>query len=181
VEEVKLAWTPRIDDAANRYYAFAMGSYIAEFARGQEDLLTDYARDYVDQFRNSTPQDFLLAAAISAEMYDDFGPLMERNDLFVCPTATTTRVKADFNSLHDSIEINGKKVASDLSIALCHQFNMLSRCPVLAVPSGTASNGVPTGVQLVGQTYDDEKVFRAGAALEAVHSPFRDAASRPAL
>jgi amidase len=114
-------------------------------------------------------------------MYDDFGPLMERNDVFVCPTATTTRVKADFNDLHDRLEIDGKEVESDLSIALCHQFNMLSRCPVLAVPSGTASNGVPTGVQLVGRTYDDEKVFRAGAALEAARPPFRDAKNRPAL
>jgi amidase len=181
VEEVKLGWTPRIDDAANRYYAFAVGSYIEETARGKEDLLTDYARDSVEQWRKATPNDFLEAAAVCAEMYDDFGPLMERNDVFVCPTATTTRVKADHNDLHDSIEIDGKPVESDLGIALCHQFNMLSRCPVLAVPSGTASNGVPTGVQLVGPTYDDEKVFRAGAALEAVRPPFRDAESRPAL
>jgi Asp-tRNA(Asn)/Glu-tRNA(Gln) amidotransferase A subunit family amidase len=58
---------------------------------------------------------------------------------------------------------------------------MLSRCPVLAVPSGTAENGVPTGVQLVGRTYDDETVFRAGAALETARPRFRDAANRPAL
>lgn len=45
-------------------------------------------------------------------------------------------------------------------------FNILSRCPVLAVPSGWASNGVPTGVQIVGRTYDDTTVFRIGAALE---------------
>jgi amidase len=115
------------------------------------------------------------------EMYDDFGPLMERNDLFVCPTATTTRLKADFNYLHDTLEIGGKPIEPELGVAMCHQFNMLSRCPVLAVPSGTADNGVPTGVQLVGRSYDDESVFRAGAALEAARPRFRDAASRPAL
>jgi len=114
-------------------------------------------------------------------MYDEFGPLMERNDLFVCPTTTTTRVPADFNYLHDGIEVNGKAIEPELSIAMCHQFNMLSRCPVLSVPSGLAENGVPTGVQLVGRTYDDEAVFRAGAALEAARPRFRDAASRPAL
>jgi aspartyl-tRNA(Asn)/glutamyl-tRNA(Gln) amidotransferase subunit A len=47
-------------------------------------------------------------------------------------------------------------------------FNVLSPCPVLAVPSGTASNGVPTGVQIVGRTYDDAAAFRVGAALERV-------------
>ena len=47
-------------------------------------------------------------------------------------------------------------------------FNVLSQCPVLAVPSGTASNGVPTGVQIVARTYDDVSAFRIGAALERV-------------
>ena len=47
-------------------------------------------------------------------------------------------------------------------------FNIMSRCPVLAVPSGIGARGAPTGVQLVGRTYDDLSVFRLGAALEAV-------------
>jgi Asp-tRNA(Asn)/Glu-tRNA(Gln) amidotransferase A subunit family amidase len=47
-------------------------------------------------------------------------------------------------------------------------FNVLSPCPVLAVPSGTASNGVPTGVQIVSRTFDDVTAFRIGAALERV-------------
>jgi aspartyl-tRNA(Asn)/glutamyl-tRNA(Gln) amidotransferase subunit A len=36
----------------------------------------------------------------------------------------------------------------------------------MAVPSGFADNGVPTGVQLVARTYDDLTAFRAAAALE---------------
>jgi Asp-tRNA(Asn)/Glu-tRNA(Gln) amidotransferase A subunit family amidase len=42
----------------------------------------------------------------------------------------------------------------------------MSRLPVLAVPSGFADNGVPTGVQIAGRSYDDVTVFRVGAALE---------------
>ena len=146
-----------------------------------KDEVTDYARDYLTRSRSVGPREFLASLTTCSEMYDDFGPLMERNELFVCPTVTTTRVKADFNYLHDTIEIGGKRINPELGIAMCHQFNMLSRCPVLAVPSGTASNGVPTGVQLVGRTYDDETVFRAGAALETARPFFRDTANRPVL
>ena len=39
---------------------------------------------------------------------------------------------------------------------------------MLGVPSGVASNGVPTGVQIVGRTFDDVSAFRIGAALERV-------------
>jgi len=181
LEEVTLPWTARMDEAALHYYDFMMGGYIEEMTRGREDLLTDYARDYIARSRRTGSREFLAALSTCSEMYDTFGPLMERNDLFVCPTVTTTRVKADFNYLRDTIEIRGQRIEPELGIAMCHQFNMLSRCPVLAVPSGVARNGVPIGVQLVGRTYDDESVFRAGAALEAARPGFRDAATRPAL
>ncbi|MGI9408357.1 MAG: amidase, partial [Hyphomicrobiaceae bacterium] len=49
---------------------------------------------------------------------------------------------------------------------MTHPFNMMSRCPVLSVPSGLAANGVPTGVQIVGKTYDEPSAFRAAAAIE---------------
>ncbi len=52
-------------------------------------------------------------------------------------------------------------------------FNICSRSPVLAVPSGFADNGVPTGVQLVARPYDDLTAFRAGAALEKM-KPWAD-------
>lgn len=181
VEEVRLGWTERVDQAALRYYDIMMGAYIAAMARGHEELLTDYARDYVERNRSSGAGDLLAVLSVCGEMYDEFGPLLETNDLFVCPTTTTTRVPAEFNYLHDTIEVNGKRIEAELGIAMCHQFNMLSRCPVLSVPSGFAANGVPTGVQLVGRTYDDEAVFRAGAALEAARPRFCDPASRPAL
>jgi amidase len=118
---------------------------------------------------------------VCAEMYDTFGPLMERYDVFVCPNATTTRVKAEFNYLHDRLIIDDKEVAPELDVAMNHQFNMLSRCPVLAVPSGMASNGVPTGIQIVGKTFDDLTVFRAGAALETAHPRVSDPSTRPGL
>jgi amidase len=61
-------------------------------------------------------------------------------------------------------------------------FNTMSRCPVLAVPSGHAANGVPTGIQIVGRTYCDADVFRAGVAYEtALGGWYRDKRSRPAI
>ena len=63
--------------------------------------------------------------------------------------------------------INGKIVISDEEYwSLTYPFNMLSRCPALAVPSGVGSNGVPTGIQLVARTYADRKVMEAGKAFE---------------
>ena len=48
---------------------------------------------------------------------------------------------------------------------------------MLAVPSGFADNGVPTGMQLVGRSYDDVTAFRVGAALERMR-PWLDRPER---
>jgi aspartyl-tRNA(Asn)/glutamyl-tRNA(Gln) amidotransferase subunit A len=43
----------------------------------------------------------------------------------------------------------------------------VSQCPVASVPSGLCpQTGVPTGLQIVGKTFDDVSVFRAAAAYE---------------
>ena len=62
-----------------------------------------------------------------------------------------------------------------------HQFNMLSRCPVLAVPFGMASNGMPTGIQIVGKTFDEVTVFRASTALETARPQFSHPSTPPTL
>ena len=89
---------------------------------------------------------------------------------------------AVFVVLTGSVEINGKQVNAMLGWAMTTPFNMLSRCPVLSVPSGRASSGVPTGIQIVGRTYCDADVFRAGLAYETAQGGwYHDAATRPVL
>ena len=61
-------------------------------------------------------------------------------------------------------------------------FNTMSRCPVLSVPSGRASNGVPTGLQIVARTYCDADVFQAAIAYErALGGWFTGDGGRPEL
>jgi aspartyl-tRNA(Asn)/glutamyl-tRNA(Gln) amidotransferase subunit A len=77
--------------------------------------------------------------------------------------------------------VHGRVVDSDYEFNLLPQFNMLNRLPALAVPSGIAGSGLPMGVQIVGRSYDDPRVFRVAAALEQT-TPFYDcAAHRPQL
>ena len=55
------------------------------------------------------------------------------------------------------------------------------RCPVLSVPSGRARNGVPTGLSVVGKTYDDVTAFRVAAAHEERYPWYTDPSRRPAI
>jgi amidase len=102
--------------------------------------------------------------------------------VLICPTMALPAVEAEFDQTKDQPIINGRPVDPFLGWGMTTPFNMLSRCPVLSVPSGRASNGIPTGIQIVGRTYSDGDVFRAALAFEdAVGGWLRSAKDRPAI
>lgn len=180
VEEVDLGWTPDILDAGMAYLRHLFGAYISQLLKDHADDMTSYARQFAEDGRKSKAVDFLHSLEVAAGMYRTLGPILERHDVLICPTNALPAVPADFDQSKDTVRINGKVVNPFLGWVMTLPFNMLSRCPVLAVPSGHAANGVPTGIQIVGRTYCDADVFRAGLAYEAALGGwFTDRASRP--
>jgi amidase len=105
--------------------------------------------------------------AITA-IYAKWGPMMEAYDLFVCPTLAIPAPAAEHDPFDTSFAIDGVPADPRSGWIMTYPFNLLGRIPVLAVPSGKARNGVPTGIQICGRTFDDRAVFRAAAAFERV-------------
>ena len=99
-------------------------------------------------------------------MYQTLGPVLARNDVFICPNNSYPAVKADHDPWDENFTVNGRKVNPEFGWIMSHPFNMLHNCPVLAIPSGHAATSVPTGIQLVGRTWDDARVFKAAFAYE---------------
>ncbi|MCO5126190.1 MAG: amidase [Rhodobacteraceae bacterium] len=181
VEEVDLGWPADALEAGLTYLRHIFGAYLGQLLADHADEMTDYARAFAETGMQSRAVDFVHSLEVAGQMYATLGPLLERYDLLICPTAAVPSVPAEFNQHTGSVKINGKEVNPMLGWVMTTPFNTLSRCPVLSVPSGHASNGVPTGIQLVGRTYSDADVFRAGLAYEtAVGGWYGDASARPA-
>jgi amidase len=181
VEEVDLGWTIACEKAAMKYLDHIFGWAMARLLAQHRDLMTDYTVAMAERAGDSSAEDFMRSLEVAVEMYDSFGPMIERHEVFVCPTTGVPAVAADQDPCAPDFRINGVGVDADYGWCLTVPFNMLSRCPVLAVPSGRAANGVPTGIQIVGRTYDDARVFQAAAALERA-APWLDTPGRrPAI
>ena len=178
VEEVELGWTWSSLTAAHTYLAHLFGTYIGRFLGRHALEMTTYARAFGEAGRRTTAEDFLQAQEVAGEMYAELGPILQRYDALLCPTLAVPSVSATHDQSRDRVEINGREVDPLLGWTLTYPFNMLSRCPVISVPTGFAKNGVPTGLQIVGRTYDDIGVCRAAKAFEA-ERPWRNA--RPHL
>lgn len=166
VEEVDLGWTEASAKAAWDYLLHLFGASVAPMLKKHKDVMTPYARAFAEQGKRSKATDFVASLGVAIEMYRSFGTFMERFDVFVCPTLAKPAIPANDPLDYDSYRTAGKSMPDALSWCMTYPFNMLSRCPVISVPSGFAGTGVPTGIQIVSRTYDDTRVFKAAGAFE---------------
>jgi aspartyl-tRNA(Asn)/glutamyl-tRNA(Gln) amidotransferase subunit A len=92
----------------------------------------------------------------------DFEAAFEQADVLVSPTAPTTAFRL------------GEKVDDPLAMYLNDLATIpanLSGVPGISVPSGLADeDGLPAGVQILAPAMADDRVYRVGAALEALLS-----------
>ena len=184
VNEVALDWNEDIDRAFTRLFgATHLGRSLLRHDMDHPELLSDDMRRVAAQVRDDPdPASVSDLAAVANRMQATFGPLMEAHDVFICPTMTIPAVPVDHRMFADDFRINGKIVDPEFGYSTTHQFNILSNCPVLSVPSGFADNCVPTGIQIVGRSFDDLTVYRAGFAFEQARGAwYQSEALRPKI
>jgi aspartyl-tRNA(Asn)/glutamyl-tRNA(Gln) amidotransferase subunit A len=183
VEEVAVDITRRdVMDTAMIHFGAIFGSWVQGVAAEYGDQLNAYTLQFAEKSVGAADRGGLLAglereAAIQAEI----GQLLDRYDVLLCPTVGIPAFVADDDYTSTKVTVAGVELEHYLEASLTTVFNIASRCPVLSVPSGHASSGVPTGVQIVGRFYDDETVFRVAAALERVRPWDYTGAGIPAL
>jgi aspartyl-tRNA(Asn)/glutamyl-tRNA(Gln) amidotransferase subunit A len=170
VEEVSIPWAlDHVIGTARRHFAAIFGAEIAAAADAFGDALNDYTLAWAEEARGylDDPRSFLTGLEGEQAMWEPVGALLRRYRALVCPTWAVTGIEAGDSVLGTLFEGGGPN-DRQFTYYMTTPFNVLSPCPVLAVPSGTASNGVPTGVQIVSRTFDDVAAFRIGAARERV-------------
>jgi aspartyl-tRNA(Asn)/glutamyl-tRNA(Gln) amidotransferase subunit A len=180
IKEVSL---PHTDYAVATYYVIATAEASSNLARYDgvrfglrvkgDTLQEMYRQTRMQGFGREVKRRILLGTyALSAGYYDayylkaqkvrtlilqDFVEAFEEVDLIVTPTAPTTAFKI------------GEKIGDPLSMYLGDIFTLpcsLAGLPGISVPCGRASNGMPVGMQLVGNHLDEAKILRVAHQFE---------------
>ena len=168
VEEVPIPWElPEVMGVSRRHFGAIFGAQIAEAASAFGDLLCDYSLAWAEEAAAfaAEPGGFLRGLEGEQRMWEPVGRLFETFDALIGPTWAVPGIPAGDSFLGTLFEGGGPN-DRQFAVMMTTPFNVLSPCPVLAVPSGFTSNGVPSGVQIVGRTFEDASVFRIGAAVE---------------
>lgn len=174
VQQIAFPWDESCQEACFAYLGLLWGQHIKRLIPEHGDKMTSYALNTVKDAERFGMEDFIRSLEKAVEVYDKFAAAMQGFDAFICPTNGLPAVTADQDSWTEELRINDVVVDGEYGWILTHPFNMISRCPSMSVPSGKASNGVPTGVQIVGTAYDEPTVFNVAAALEPAfgfHAP----------
>ena len=183
LEKIDLNLPNEILEATEVYLNAIWGSALRNEVKGNEKYLTSYAKKYLDHSKERNLSDYINCNKVAWDTYSKFGPMIEKNDVFICPTNAVTGIPANHGYPNLKYEFNGKlketKEDGDETMWLTTPFNMMSRLPVMSVPSGFASNNIPTGVQIVGKPYDDNSVFKVSLAYERFISGLFNENSRP--
>ena len=166
VEEVELPWSRHeIDLAVRTHFSLLFAAWVKEIYDEHRDLLTTYAVDFAEEMLN-IPLTPLEGMEIEGRVYAALGDLLTKHRILLCPTIAIPALEAGNDYMDSKVLINGIACELNRDVFLTTVFNICSRCPVMSVPSGLSRNGVPTGLQIVGRTYDDVSVFNAAAAFE---------------
>ncbi|HVB79809.1 MAG TPA: amidase family protein [Candidatus Binataceae bacterium] len=178
VEEVNVGWNWGVANAWATYWAGLFAGLLGgELPRWRYEM-TDALVRIIESGLTLSAEHFYRINLVRGEMYRTLGPILENYNVLICPTLALPAVKHDHNPADSNFTIAGEKVPASIGWFMTLPFNLVSQCPVIAVPTGFATSGIPTGMQIVGKTFDDLSVFRAAAAYEKVH-PWR--AKRPAI
>lgn len=104
---------------------------------------------------------FMQAGRVRTLIKEDFKKLFETYDLVVGPVAPSTAYKFGENA--------DDPVATYLADLLTVPVN-LAGLPGLSMPAGFDSNGLPIGLQIIGNYFDEARMYRAAYALEQVNN-----------
>ncbi len=182
IEPVELDWDPaRLGEVLiEAIFGLFFDEYLEGFDAAALERATPYLRWLIDRHRGRR-NSIMRAAELASRLHQELdAKLWSRGVMaLLCPTVLTTAVAAELDvSLERRVDIGGVAVDSYLGWVFTQPFNLLSRYPALAVPTGRAATGVPTSLQIVGPPFADEAVFAvayhhaAAAGLDLYRSVF---------
>jgi len=169
IEEIELPWTTEeIHRVSFTHFGHILGPAMQDETEGTEAHLASYTVQFMADARAAAAGNrYLDGLTAETRMQGELARAMTGFDALICPTSAVAALTADWDYL-DGIEAGGERLHHYWQGHMTVPFNIANRCPVLAVPSGMAQCGIPTGVQIVGHPFDDDTVFRVGAAVELV-------------
>jgi amidase len=150
---------------------------LAVMASEDPDSLTPYVRDFLETYGDKMGPKYAVAAEELLTYYNQQVQekvFMRGLHAIAMPTMLTPYVEADWFSSPEKafVTVNGKQVESHMGFFTTWMWNLLGRHPVVNVPNGITSDGLPLGMQIISNTFEDLTAFQLAQAWSKVAPDF---------
>ncbi len=162
-----IEWPEDLTIAAQDHAAIMLGADITRYFPKLSEELSTYLLWQKDQLESVDVSSLARSRDCAGRLYSRLEPILSTHDALLCPTTLVNDVGAE-QMPWEMMSVNGTNLNSDYDWVTTYAFNMLGQLPVLTVPVGRSANGIPVGLQVVAQSFDDVRAFRAAAFIERV-------------
>ena len=122
----------------------------------------DDVRSLLDQGRLVLATDYLDAQRLRRRFCDEFSGMLKTVDALVLPAVPIQTARIG----ELEVVVNGKPENVRLATTRNIRALNLTGLPVLSVPCGFHSDGLPIGIQIVGRAFDERRILEIGHAYE---------------
>lgn len=151
----------------NTWYASAAAGG-ASMLRDTPELLTPSYHTMIERGFDISTSEYLGYQKKRTIVWRELQKHLETYDLVLSPSLSVPAF--DYHLLGPE-EIEGKKIESDSDWMMTHIYNMTG-LPAASIPAGFTKSGLPIGMQIAGNRFNDGLVLRASHAYETLIGGF---------
>ena len=165
VEEVALPWTRANNDQWYDYWCVFMASFFGHHVEEFESQIDAEVVEAIVRGKQLSAVQFKSIEFLRTKIWQEFSDVLDRFDYFLTPTCSIPAPPADHSDKnYYSDDANGKYEGFEMTLL----FNLIPACPVVSLPIGLSPDGLPIGMQVVGQRFADESVLAVSRRIEAL-------------
>ena len=135
----------------------------------RDDLSPEFA-EMLEDTRDLSVIEYKRDEHVRTEVYDAIQDVFVEYDLLVTPTLAVPPVENENDPETQTIgptEVNGEPIDPLIGWCLTYPINFTGH-PAASIPAGLTDDGLPVGLQLVGDRFADTDVLAASGAFERV-------------
>lgn len=168
VNEVNPGFLGNEEAEWNKLWEVFMAAYFGEHVAEFGDQMMEDVLGLIERGNAMSAVEYKQVEFTRTRMWDQIRPILQDNDVLLCPTMATGPVEASIADRRSPSQTEGGRFHSPDMTAI---WNMISPCPVMTVPCGLDGDGLPIGAQLIGQRWRSDKLLAIAAALESAVAP----------
>ncbi len=167
IEEPAINWPKDTGDIALLHSACLFAPWFGDIVEQHGDQLCDYTRWTAEFMKSCSLRDLMGSFDAAKRLYREVQPVLDSYDALICPVVLTNNVGAEQRPW-TQMSVSGIGLNTDYDWVTTAHFNMLGELPVLTVPIGLDTDGMPVGVQVIARSFDDMRAFKVAAAIEGI-------------